>query len=310
MKQKNLEKTWLKKLIALIHIPLSVYQMILKSALSEGNPYISRKNWKEVVGVLVGRIGEDIIEVTDSIFLGSGTAVFVEAQNYSAITTYLPFERIEKGESIVAWWHSHPGLGLFLSGTDVQTQSAYQKLDSRAFALVIDPLKITPKNPGIAIFRVDEHDYSYFDIDFLVEPRTNYQLIKDNVLAEILREKELPIIKIVPSLLSPAILERVEIAVSCHLTSNSKYELIIKRSGEPDKFLGVSYGIKTTNLTLLTNWLSESFIHRCTEEGTLALLRFMKPNKGTGEIRLENIIVWNSAREIQKFDQCNIVISD
>ncbi len=294
----------------MIQIPLSVYKIILKFALTESNPYTSRKDWKEVVGVLIGRMGEEEIEITDAIFLGSGNAVFVEATDYSAITQHLPYERIEKGESIVAWWHSHPGLGLFLSGTDVNTQSSYQKLDNRTFALVIDPTKVTAKKPGIAIFRVNELDYSYFEADFLITPSANYQILKESTILELYEEVEVPRIKIDPPALTPAILDRVEIALSCRsLINSSEYELVIGRSGESNKFLGLSYNIKTTNLILKTNWIRTTFTHRCTEEGTLAYLRFMKNDKESGEIRLEDILVWNSSKEVQHLNSCRINIS-
>jgi Prokaryotic homologs of the JAB domain len=41
--------------------------------------------------------------------------------------------------TIVGWVHSHPRLGLFLSGTDEGTLSAWRQLDPRAVAVVADP---------------------------------------------------------------------------------------------------------------------------------------------------------------------------
>lgn len=49
-------------------------------------------------------------------------------------------EALAPGEIVVGWYHSHPGLGAFFSGTDRRTQAAFFR---HAFSLgwVIDPLR-------------------------------------------------------------------------------------------------------------------------------------------------------------------------
>jgi proteasome lid subunit RPN8/RPN11 len=49
-------------------------------------------------------------------------------------------ETLRPGEIVVGWYHSHPGLGAFFSGTDRRTQAAFF---SHPFSLgwVIDPLR-------------------------------------------------------------------------------------------------------------------------------------------------------------------------
>ncbi len=42
--------------------------------------------------------------------------------------------------TIVGWVHSHPGLGLFLSRTDIGTFANWRQLDGEAVAVVVDPL--------------------------------------------------------------------------------------------------------------------------------------------------------------------------
>lgn len=63
------------------------------------------------------------------ISLRMGTAVWEAAQRQCAA-----------GQSVVGWYHSHPGLGAFFSGTDRQTQAAFF---ANAFDVgwVIDPLR-------------------------------------------------------------------------------------------------------------------------------------------------------------------------
>ena len=47
---------------------------------------------------------------------------------------------LERGLMIVGWYHSHPNLGVFFSGTDRATQSAFFN-QSYALGLVIDPIR-------------------------------------------------------------------------------------------------------------------------------------------------------------------------
>ena len=46
-----------------------------------------------------------------------------------------------KSEVVVGWYHSHPGFGCWLSFVDVKTQRSFEQLNSRAIALVIDPVQ-------------------------------------------------------------------------------------------------------------------------------------------------------------------------
>ncbi|CAD7936830.1 unnamed protein product [Amoebophrya sp. A25] len=48
-------------------------------------------------------------------------------------------EQIGKQESIMGWYHSHPGYRPWLSGIDVSTQRLYQKHQEPFLAVVIDP---------------------------------------------------------------------------------------------------------------------------------------------------------------------------
>lgn len=35
-------------------------------------------------------------------------------------------------EMVVGWYHSHPGFGCWMSGTDMNTQTAFERLNARA----------------------------------------------------------------------------------------------------------------------------------------------------------------------------------
>lgn len=44
-------------------------------------------------------------------------------------------------QMVVGWYHSHPGLGCWLSGVDVNTQQSFEQLHKRSVAVVVDPIQ-------------------------------------------------------------------------------------------------------------------------------------------------------------------------
>ncbi len=44
-------------------------------------------------------------------------------------------------ESVVGWYHSHPGFGCWLSSVDINTQQSFEQLTPRAVAVVVDPIQ-------------------------------------------------------------------------------------------------------------------------------------------------------------------------
>jgi proteasome lid subunit RPN8/RPN11 len=49
-----------------------------------------------------------------------------------------------EGATIVGWYHSHPDLGVFFSGTDRKTQRAFFN-QPHSIGLVIDPIRLQEK---------------------------------------------------------------------------------------------------------------------------------------------------------------------
>ncbi len=89
----------------------------------------------------------------------TGTAghVVVEDAEMAEIADELGNGR--ENESIIGWWHSHPGMGAkFMSGTDVATQQKYQKIFPYAVALVIDPVKFLQTG------KIEDLDYKCYTI--------------------------------------------------------------------------------------------------------------------------------------------------
>lgn len=54
-----------------------------------------------------------------------------------ALSSYL---KVGRYESVVGWYHSHPGFGCWLSGVDINTQQSFESLQVRAVAVVVDPV--------------------------------------------------------------------------------------------------------------------------------------------------------------------------
>jgi len=66
---------------------------------------------------------------SSSVSLRMGTEVWGQARSH-----------LEQGNMIVGWYHSHPNLGVFFSGTDRRTQAAFFR-SPYSLGLVIDPIR-------------------------------------------------------------------------------------------------------------------------------------------------------------------------
>lgn len=79
----------------------------------------------EVMGLMIGDfIDEYTIRVVDVFAMPqSGTGVSVEAVDPVFQSQMLELLKlVGRPEMVVGWYHSHPGFGPWLSGTDIQTQ--------------------------------------------------------------------------------------------------------------------------------------------------------------------------------------------
>ena len=57
-------------------------------------------------------------------------------------------------ESVVGWYHSHPGFGCWLSSVDMNTQQSFEQLNQRSVAVVIDPIQSVKGKVVIDAFRL------------------------------------------------------------------------------------------------------------------------------------------------------------
>jgi len=61
---------------------------------------------------------------------------------------------IYRPETVVGWYHSHPGFGCWLSSVDINTQQSFEQLTPRAVAVVIDPIQSVKGKVVIDAFRL------------------------------------------------------------------------------------------------------------------------------------------------------------
>ncbi|KAJ1950950.1 multicatalytic endopeptidase [Linderina pennispora] len=113
----------------------------------------------EVMGLMLGDFIDDYtVRVVDVFAMPqSGTGVSVEAidEAYQAAMMEM-LKQTGRAESVVGWYHSHPGFGCWLSSVDISTQQAFERLNSRAVAVVVDPIQSVRGKVVIDAFRLIE----------------------------------------------------------------------------------------------------------------------------------------------------------
>jgi len=108
-------------------------------------------NKNEQQGILAGHIVHDIkngfyIGVVESVILSKaqGSAAYVESSHSEWNDMVKELDGLNIGRSgdtkliKVGWWHTHPNMGVFMSGTDTDTQKKYYNKDWQ-FAIVLNP---------------------------------------------------------------------------------------------------------------------------------------------------------------------------
>lgn len=141
-----------------VQIKAKAYKDIVLHASRFCNSKIPRGKWKEVYGFLVGTIQDDDVIIDDAVPMthGGSTEVQFEEKHYIEAAE-LDAKLAGEGQNfIVGWYHSHPGLGLFLSSVDIQNHMGFQGPNPKSIALVFDPVKLLDGHAGFEIFRIDK----------------------------------------------------------------------------------------------------------------------------------------------------------
>jgi proteasome lid subunit RPN8/RPN11 len=99
--------------------------------------WTSSNTEREVGGYLIGTVQGSSVLISDSTFaVASSTPTHVALDEMAQYRIIKEIEKREGQETIVGFWHTHPGMKCYLSGTDIATQKVYQALLPEAVAMV------------------------------------------------------------------------------------------------------------------------------------------------------------------------------
>lgn len=110
----------------------------------------------EVMGLMLGEFVDDYnVKIVDVFAMPqSATGVTVEAVDPVFQTKMMNILKATgRHETVIGWYHSHPGFGCWLSSTDVSTQAEFERLCKRAVAVVVDPIQSVKGKVVIDAFR-------------------------------------------------------------------------------------------------------------------------------------------------------------
>lgn len=126
---------------------------VVETVMEKARSHVNQKEKpdEEIVGVLIGRVVGKTVVVEEAVpgrtSYSGLTEVALDPKNLAEIIDRMMREGSNR--RVVGWYHSHLGVGVFLSDVDVKTQLTLQQF-SYVIALVVDPVK---------------DDYGFFYVD-------------------------------------------------------------------------------------------------------------------------------------------------
>ncbi|MFX1574101.1 MAG: hypothetical protein ACFFB0_15260 [Promethearchaeota archaeon] len=189
--------------------PNAYYKMLLH-VLRFGNKVIDRSQYREVMGVCIGRLEGDPdkkgirnVVVEDAVPISHGGSIEVDFAPEDYVTfSMVDNEYADKGLFSCGWFHSHPGLDIFFSNTDVKNQLGWQtEFNPSGFGIVFDHTYLERSGDlGFRTFRLNNPSKpsdGYYEIKTIVEPPDNkdYYLKLMDLIGSI-HTKEPPLLEI------------------------------------------------------------------------------------------------------------------
>lgn len=143
-------------------VPVPAYINKHAEAKMRNHALSARKSKTEVMGLMLGEVrnwkGQEYVLVRDIVTSDlDATAVSVKFDSAGFEKLFEKLDSAGFDYVVVGWYHSHPGYGCFLSGTDVKTHTGIF-VSPHQIALVIDPLNFEAaafKIKGDAAVKVD-----------------------------------------------------------------------------------------------------------------------------------------------------------
>lgn len=194
----------------IVIIKPEAYYKMLVHVLRFGNKARDRRQFKEVMGILIGRLeGEPdkkgiydvIIEDAVPISHGGQIEVAFAPEDYVTFST-VDAEYAEKNWFSCGWYHSHPELDIFFSSTDIRNQLGWQTPNPSAIGIVFDHTHLeSPGDLGFRTFRLDNpakgQMSGYHEVKTTLEPPDSLAYyIKLIELINYVHSKEPPILEI------------------------------------------------------------------------------------------------------------------
>ena len=161
------------------------YQKMLLHVLRFGSMSLEKKIWKEIMGLCVGKIENDQVIIYDALPMTHGKKVEVEFSetDYANVETFQT-DLAEKCFFIVGWYHSHPGMGPFLSEVDKKNHFYWQNVNAKAVAIVWDHT-LLEEGLGFEVFRLNDMSLGvqsdFHAVKFEVQPPDSMDFFKDLV---------------------------------------------------------------------------------------------------------------------------------
>jgi proteasome lid subunit RPN8/RPN11 len=197
---KNPEEPWVK-------IKPTAYYKMLVHVLRFGSRVRDQSDYKEVMGILIGHLEGDgeikNVIIDDAVPISHGGAIEVrfKPQDYAKFST-IDEQLANKNQFSVGWYHSHPNLGIFFSGTDVVNQLGWQtQWNPSGIGIVFDHTYLENQNDlGFRTFRLDDpskgQSSGYHEVDTIVEPPTSTKFYNKIInLINSIHTKEPPILE-------------------------------------------------------------------------------------------------------------------
>ncbi|TXT66302.1 MAG: hypothetical protein BAJALOKI1v1_310008 [Promethearchaeota archaeon] len=163
-----------------VQISIKAVLKMSTHALKYANKNIPQEKWVEVIGLLGGRIENNVLYIKNAFPIGHGNAIHVQMDEQRNKRTghIKAFEESRKKKLFICgWYHSHPSYGSFMSDEDLYTQSEYQKHWEKAVAIVIDPYQIDGSSYGFQVFRCDLKTQKWYSLPFKLEEALDVSLL-------------------------------------------------------------------------------------------------------------------------------------
>jgi len=289
---------------SIVIIKPEAYYKMLVHILRFGAKTIQGHGYKEVMGILIGRLeGEGPIKnviVEDAVPISHGGSIEVRFAPEDYASFSMIDERFAKENLFsVGWYHSHPALDIFFSGTDIMNQLGWQTANPSAIGIVFDHTYLEkPGDLGFRTFRLDDpskgETSGYHEVKTTVEEPNSLEFYNKIIdLISSINTGEPPILEIN---------ETTDILGEIFFPSNG--ELMVKKPEiNTDKFLN---NLKSGLFNILEAIL-EPILNRYNEWTQNLLTEVMNQNLSLKD-NLINIkdILNNQFRDIQKDFKTNL----